>query len=160
MQTTVASVLLTLSALPAVADPIPPAAATPPAPAAKASPVPTGTDNGRFAMTPAGDGFLRLDTRNGGVSFCTVSGGVAQCRSSADERSALEAEIARLSDENAKLKTGTVGASAAPGSPQASSAPLLSNLPKDADVDRALGLLDKVVRGIVRIMKEVDTESN
>lgn len=161
MRTTLASVfvlVLPAMTLPAMtlrtaADSTPPA---PPAPAAKPPAAPITAENGRFTMTPAADGFLRLDTRSGGVSLCTVSGGAAQCRSSADERAALEAEIARLSDENAKLKAGAGTA----GGPQASSAPFLSNLPKDADVDRALGILDKVVRGMARMMKEVDTDTN
>lgn len=60
--------------------------------------------NGRYTMTPVADGFLRLDTRTGQVSLCSVAGGEAQCRSSADERAALEAEIGRLAKENADLK--------------------------------------------------------
>ncbi len=60
--------------------------------------------NGRFAMTPVADGFLRLDTRSGQVSLCTLENGQAQCRASADERAALQAEIDRLATENAALK--------------------------------------------------------
>ena len=31
------------------------------------------TENGRYALSPAGDGVLRLDTRTGAVSTCTNS---------------------------------------------------------------------------------------
>ena len=62
-------------------------------------------------MTPVGNGFLRLDTRTGQTSLCTVSGDQAQCRAGADERAALEAEIARLTKENAALKAGAPAAS-------------------------------------------------
>ena len=55
-------------------------------------------------MTPVADGFLRLDTQSGQVSLCTITAGQAQCRASADERAALEAEIDRLAKENAALR--------------------------------------------------------
>jgi hypothetical protein len=44
--------------------------------------------------------------------LCTVSADQAQCRAGADERAALEAEIARLTRENAALKAGAPAASA------------------------------------------------
>ncbi|MCW2284817.1 hypothetical protein M2323_002705 [Rhodoblastus acidophilus] len=69
-------------------------------------PVPPPAENGRFSMTPVANGFLRLDTRTGQTSLCTVSGDQAQCRAGADERAALEGEIARLTQENAALKAG------------------------------------------------------
>ena len=62
------------------------------------------TQNGRYTMTPAPNGFLRMDTRSGAVSLCTLRDGNVTCASSADERGALEAEIARLSKENAGLR--------------------------------------------------------
>ena len=70
------------------ADPVPPLA-DPVAPAA--------TENGRFTMMPAGAGFLRLDTRSGAVSYCSLANGAAECRAAADDRAALMAEIDRLS---------------------------------------------------------------
>ena len=55
-------------------------------------------------MTPTEGGFLRLDKETGAVSFCTVDAGLSVCRVSADERAALENEIARLRRDNAELK--------------------------------------------------------
>ena len=60
------------------------------APAMAAEPNDAATENGRYAMTPAPDGFLRLDTRTGAVSLCAVSAGAVSCRASAEERRALE----------------------------------------------------------------------
>lgn len=62
------------------------------------------TQNGRFSMTPAPNGFLRLDTRSGAVSLCTVKENRVTCQSSADERGALESEIARLTARNTELQ--------------------------------------------------------
>ncbi len=56
----------------------------------------TGPEDGRYTMTPIENGFLRLDTRNGNVSLCTVKEGAAECRLAADERAALLDEIDRL----------------------------------------------------------------
>lgn len=81
----------------AQAEPGAPSAPPPAAPSA-------GPANGRFTMTPVANGFLRLDTRTGDVSLCTVVSGQAECRASADERAALEAKIAKLSKQNAALK--------------------------------------------------------
>jgi hypothetical protein len=61
------------------------------------------SENGRYSMSPAGEGFLRLDTRTGAVSNCTNKGGWI-CRAVPDERAALDAEIGRLQGENQKLK--------------------------------------------------------
>lgn len=61
------------------------------------------TENGRFALSPVPDGFLRLDTRSGAVSICTNNGGWA-CRLVPDERSALDSEIGRLQSDNNRLK--------------------------------------------------------
>lgn len=61
------------------------------------------SDNGRYTMAPAADGFIRLDTRTGEVSTCHSKGGWI-CRVAPDERAALDAEIGRLQRENEALK--------------------------------------------------------
>ncbi len=61
------------------------------------------TDNGRFALSPVADGFLRLDTRTGAVSTCSNKSGWT-CRLVPDERAALDTEIGRLHADNRRLK--------------------------------------------------------
>jgi hypothetical protein len=60
--------------------------------------------NGRYSFNPLADGVLRLDTRTGQVSECSRSDAGWACKLVPDELSALEIEIARLQDENARLK--------------------------------------------------------
>ena len=60
--------------------------------------------DGRFSFHNAQDGYLRLDSKTGQVSLCTRRTAGWQCRLVPDERSALEAEIARLQSDNAMLK--------------------------------------------------------
>lgn len=100
---------------------------------------------GRYTMSQTPDGFLRLDTRTGAVALCTTSGGLATCRGAPEERGALEAEIARLSKENADLKTKLAA--------RAGGARSL-DLPKDEDMDKALTFAEKFLRRMMRIMRE------
>jgi hypothetical protein len=70
---------------------------------ASADPMPD-TENGRYALSPAGDGLIRLDTRTGTVSNCTNSPAGWACYAVPDERAAMDTEIGRLQAENEKLK--------------------------------------------------------
>ncbi len=115
-----------------------PARAEPPA--GEAAPRPE-TENGRFSMTPVTGGFLRLDTRTGQTSLCSVSGEQPQCRASADERAALEAEIARLAKENAELKTR-------------SRAPQTAQDEEDRKFDRNLDRAETFMRRMLRLFRE------
>lgn len=121
-----------VSAAPAAA---PPGAAVAPADAPDAA-------NGRFAMTPVADGFLRLDTRTGQVSLCTLASGQVQCRASADERAALEAEIDRLARENTRLKA------AALAPPQA------AEVEEERRFDRALDRAERFMRRMMQLFRD------
>jgi len=94
----------------------------------------------RYAMTPADGGFLRLDKETGAVAFCTVEKGeTAVCRLAADERAALESEIARLRRENAELR-GLASEGVTP--------------PANRELDRVLTLTEKFVRRFMRLFKD------
>jgi hypothetical protein len=110
---------------------------------ALAAPAPAETGNGRFTMTPVANGFLRLDTRTGQTSLCTVSGADAQCRAGADERAALEAEIDRLAKENAALKA-------------AAAAPAPAADEEDRRFNRALDRAETFMRRMLRLFRETE----
>ncbi len=76
---------------------------SPPSVAASSADVPD-SENGRYAFHAGPDGVLRLDRKNGDVSTCTKQAAGWACYLVADERAALESEIARLSGENGRLK--------------------------------------------------------
>jgi len=99
----------------------------------------------RFSMTPAEGGFLRLDKQTGAVSFCAVEAGGATCRAGADERAALEKEIAQLRRENAELRASRDAARS-----QSGAAPL----PREEELERALSFVERFIRRIVRVLKE------
>jgi hypothetical protein len=58
----------------------------------------------RYSFQVTDQGVLRLDSRTGQISQCTVGASGAICRSAPDERAALESEIARLEADNAALR--------------------------------------------------------
>ena len=115
--------------------------------------------NGRYSFHPVADGVLRLDTRTGQVSECSRSDAGWACKLVADERSAVEAEIARLQEENARLKKELLdrappipgGSAQVPAKP---SDPGLK-LPSDAEVDKVLSFLEKAWRRLIEMGKTV-----
>jgi hypothetical protein len=125
------------------------------------------SQNGRYSFNPVADGVLRLDTRTGQVSECSRSGAGWACKSVPDERSALDIEIARLQDENARLKkelsargppiSGGPGPTPAkPGEPEL-------KLPSDAEVDKMISFLEKVWRRLIEmgrtVLKDVEKKN-
>jgi hypothetical protein len=115
--------------------------------AARAEDPPSAAETGRFAMTPAPNGFLRLDKETGAVAHCAVEDGLSVCRAAADERAALEAEIARLSRENAELRA-KLGGVEAPKKP----------LPGEQELERALSFTEKFVRRMMKLFREETPE--
>lgn len=103
-------------------------------------------DDGRYTMTPTPDGALRLDRRTGVVSHCEKQGGAFRCTVVPDERHALQDEIDRLIRENAELRAKLDTANASP-----KAAP---SLPSDAELDRALSLMERALRRFKDIMRD------
>jgi hypothetical protein len=112
--------------------------------AEEAQPPIIGSD--RYSMTPADGGFLRLDKQTGAVSYCAVKEGLSLCRASADERATLEAELARLRQENAELKSRIAEAPAA--------RPSGSTLPSEEEFERTLSFTERFLRRIMRVFRE------
>jgi len=136
------------------------------------------TENGRYALSPAADGVLRLDTRTGTVSICNNSSGAGwACYAVPDERAALDAEIGRLQADNVKLKaqlaapeptvTGKIeealpkSDSLKKGEPKVADGgrKLEIPLPSDQDMDRMMSFLEKAWRRLIdmanRVQKDV-----
>lgn len=135
------------------------------------------TENGRYALSPAGEGgVLRLDTKTGTVSTCTNSGAGWACYAVPDERAALDAEIGRLQVENEKLKAqlaerdGTMAGKSAEAMPKSDSLkksePRVAEgerkieipLPSDRDMDRMMSFLERAWRRLIEMANRVQKD--
>ena len=103
--------------------------------------VPAPAQEARYQLQSTGDGYARIDTVTGEVSTCTQSGEQLVCRMAADERTALEDQIASLEARVEALESG---------------AAVSGGLPSDAEVDRAIGMMERFMRGFVGIVRELD----
>ena len=130
---------------------------------AGAQPPPENGD-GRYTFHRAGDGYVRLDERTGQVSMCNRRPSGWQCNLLPDERTALEAEIARLQADNAALKkellsrnlalpSGIRPDPPAPG-PDAQRPPSRD----EAEVNRVVNLFEKVWRRLVEMIASVQRD--
>src|SRR5882762_1867086 len=124
------------------------------------------TENGRYALSPTGDGVLRLDTRTGAISTCNNSGAGWACYAVPDERAAMDTEIGRLQADNEKLKaqlaareptiTGKIDEpmpktdSLKPATPKADAERKIEiPLPSDRDMDRVMSFLEQAWRRLI-----------
>lgn len=125
-------------------------------PAAGASETP-----GRFTMTPAGDGFLKLDTATGAVSQCKEANDAFVCKAVADDAAAMSAEIDRLAKENEQLRQGRASGDALAAVPPAASMPDQSaplKLPSDKDIDQAMGFIEKMLKRFKTLMDDLKSQ--
>jgi hypothetical protein len=126
---------------------------------------PPESENGRFTFTPVPEGILRLDSRIGTVSLCSKHNAGWACQVVPDERTALEGEIARLQGENGTLKRDLIARGAPlPGglkSPPAAAQrerELVLRLPSDAELDRAIGVMETAWRRLLGMVIEMRRE--
>jgi hypothetical protein len=133
---------------------------------------PATDDANRYQFNQVDDGYLRLDLKTGEVSLCKGRAIGWSCVTVADERAALDGEIARLQGENAALKKALLDrglplpgsvkpeppVAAAPQPPAASPPPAARNdgpdlrLPSDAEIDRMMAVVQKIWRRMTEMM--------
>jgi seryl-tRNA synthetase len=112
------------------------------------------SDN-RFEIERQGDSIIRLDTKTGAISTCTESGSTLDCKMSADERAALEAEIDRLATEVEALKTRTASAQAPSTGLSDDGKELTLKLPTEAEVKEALTFLENMFNRAVSAVRDL-----
>lgn len=105
-------------------------------------------DTARFQLERSGDQFVRLDRQTGAMSLCEQKDGTLVCRMAADERAAYEAELDRLAERVTALeKTVADGGSR-------------TGLPSDAEVDRSIGIMERMMRSFMGMVREFQAEED
>lgn len=126
--------------------------------AAFAQGTPAESDDARYTFNRADDGYLRLDGRTGQVSICTRRQVGWACQAVPDERTALEAEIARLQGENVTLKKELIArnvplpGTVKPEMPGSKPEEPRLQLPSDAELDKVMSFMEKVWRRLVEMI--------
>lgn len=143
-----------------------PIAESAPQDGAAAESKPAESSEGRFTFDRVNDGYVRLDSRTGQVSFCSKRTVGWTCQIAPEDRGALENEITRLQEENTGLKKEllTRGGLPLPGAPAKAEAPKAQKgetirLPTDPDLDRmkvlAVEMWHRLVELIATLQKDV-----
>jgi hypothetical protein len=131
-------------------------------------------ETGRYTFHRIGDAFVRLDSVTGQVAQCAQVATGWSCAAAADERTALESEIARLQRENATLKKTLLARGDLPGvmsearpvppanvpdpAPGIAKPPGEFKPPSDAEVDRAIAYMKNVWRKLVDMMMDLQRD--
>ncbi|MEO1710161.1 MAG: hypothetical protein AAFR70_07825 [Pseudomonadota bacterium] len=122
---------------------------------------------GRYTMSPSGDGFVRLDTETGLMSFCRKTDAAWDCQAMQDTSAKMTRELETLRRENAKLKERLASRTTVippdDSRPADGKAPDLGvpglNLPSEQEVDRALGYFNRVFKKFRDSMQDLRDEA-
>ncbi|MDQ8699817.1 hypothetical protein [Hyphomicrobium sp. LHD-15] len=138
--------------------------------------VAAGNDPGRYTMSPAEGGVIRLDRETGAMAFCTGKDGDWTCKAMPETESALKKRVEELEGEKRALEAerqlrdaplGGPAAKAPEGEPPVADAAPPSPpgdlpVPNEKDVDKLFdyveGMVKKFKERIDRLEKEAKKE--
>ena len=103
----------------------------------------------RFTMEKTENGFVRMDTMTGEMSICSEKSGQMVCRMAADERRAFEETLSNLTTRIEALEH-RLDTLAPPSG--------LQDIPDEAELDRALGAMEKMMRRFFGMVEELQRD--
>ena len=108
-------------------------------------------ETGRFVMEETDEGYVRMDTQTGSISICTIENNQLVCKMAADERAALNQDLAKLEDRIIILEKRIENAM-----------PVIegNELPTEEEFERGLGYMEKFMRRFMGIARELDEPNN
>lgn len=135
-------------------------------------------DSGRYTMSPADGGVIRLDRETGAMAFCSGKEGSWSCKDMPETESALKKRVEELEGEKRALEaekqlrdgapptTGPSTKAPAPGEPPSANAvpspPGDLPVPNEQDVDKLFdyveGMMKKFKERMDRLEKEAKKE--
>lgn len=121
---------------------------------------------GRYTMTPADGGFLRLDTETGALALCAKKSDAWACEPMPDTQQSQARELERLQAENKALKDeirrmeDVMGL----GEPKPGQPPVAGGerpkggleLPSEKDVDKAFDYVQRMLKKFQDRMRELE----
>lgn len=123
---------------------------------------------GRYTMTPADGGFVRLDTETGAMALCNKSSGQWACEPMPDTQQAQSKDLQRLEAENKALreeirqmeevmglgqpKPGEGGPRHGEERPKGG-----MGLPSEKDVDQAFDYVQRMLKKFQEKMRELES---
>ncbi len=123
-------------------------------------------DNGRYSMSPADGGFVRLDRQTGAMTFCTKTDATWACSPMGDAQQASNSEIERLETENKSLKADKrnleemlgMASPEKPGAapPETGSTTPPLKVPSEQDVDKAFDYFEGMIKKFRERMKKLE----
>jgi len=102
-------------------------------------------EEGRYIMERIDDGVVRLDTKTGEMSLCRQQDAQMVCRMAADERHALEEEIALLEQRIAALERALDNGGGT-----------IEGLPSEDEIDRTMGIMEDMMRRFLGVIEEFE----
>ncbi|PSM17422.1 hypothetical protein [Nitratireductor sp. StC3] len=106
-------------------------------------------DGERYWVEKSQDGYVRMDRQTGEMSYCNQRDGRLVCRLAADDRRALQDEIARLQDEVAAIEERLAALE---------NRPREEGLPSEDEFEKTMGYMERFFRRFMGIVKEFERD--
>jgi hypothetical protein len=107
----------------------------------------------RYTLEKTSDGYVRMDKSTGEMSICKEQGDQLVCRIAADDRMAIDDEMAGLEKRLAAVegKLGMLEKSGLKSGP---------SLPTDEEFEKTMSYMEKFFRRFMGVVKELNDEDN